>query len=430
MSITVAHLAQVLQTLMTSTAQCLGRATGFVQRESKMSAAIFLQALVFTWLANPRASRHELSQTAAAVGVSITAQGIDDRMNEAAVVFLRAMVEEAVSQVWYSQTEVPTILQRFKGVHVADSTVIDLPAALTAQWPACGQGRAALKLPTELELNRGTLRVSLEAGRVHDQRTGVQRTDLPPGSLRLADLGFFDLAVLASLDQGGVYWLSRLKMGTVLLTSEGERWDPVEVLGATRETRWDQPVQLGASQRLACRLVGERVPPPVAEERRRKTRQDARRRGQTPSAARLALADWTLYLTNAPTHLLSAAEALVIATARWQIELLFKLWKSQGHLDESRSTHPHKILCEVYAKLIAVLIQHWVCLVSLWAYPDRSLVKAAQTIRKHALALVCQLPARGLLIRSLDTLARCLIGCRINKSRQHPATFQRLLALA
>jgi hypothetical protein len=122
---------------------------------------------------------------------------------------------------------------------------------------------------------------------------------------------------------------------------------------------------------------------------------------------------------------------LVVAAARWQIELLFKLWKSEGHLDESRSSIPHKILCEVYAKLIAVIIQHWFCLVRLWAFPDRSLVKAAQSIRNQALGLLRDLPVVSLFSRAIriltDTLAA---GCRIDKSRQRTPTFQRLLALA
>jgi IS4 transposase len=83
-----------------------------------------------------------------------------------------------------------------------------------------------------------------------------------------------------------------------------------------------------------------------------------------------------------PPERLTLREALVLGRMRWQIELLFKLWKSHGHVDESRSTKPWRILCEVYAKLLAMLVQHWVFLVSLWAYPDRSLPKAAQTVQK------------------------------------------------
>lgn len=45
---------------------------------------------------------------------------------------------------------------------------------------------------------------------------------------------------------------------------------------------------------------------------------------------------------------------------RWQIELLFKLWKNEGHIDSWRSEKPWRIPCELYAKLIAMVIQHWI----------------------------------------------------------------------
>lgn len=396
-----------------------------------MNAAVFIQSLVFGWLAQPSASRVELSQTAAAAGVAISAQGLDERMNERAVVFLRQMVDETIGQVLCSDPVAVSVLQRFNGVHVIDSTVIILPPALAEMWPGCGDGQAALKLPVELNLSTGGLRVYLEAGRVHDQRTAIQTNDLPAGALRLADLGFFDLDILQKQAEQGVFWLVRFKTGTILTAANGQRLDLAAALQATSEDVIDWPVLLGADHRLPCRLIAKRVSPATAQQRRRKTRQEARRRGQTPSQSRLALADWTLLLTNAPASLMSAAEAIVVAGARWQIELLFKLWKSHGQLDQSRSSIPHKILCELYAKLIAVVIQHWFCLVCLWSLPDRSLVKAAQTIRKHALSLVKDLPILCLLTRSIRILTDCLpAGCRIDNSRRKPATFQRLLALA
>ena len=65
------------------------------------------------------------------------------------------------------------------------------------------------------------------------------------------------------------------------------------------------------------------------------------------SAARLALADWTILVTNVPLALLTLAEALVLLRARWQIERLFALWKQHGHLDQTRSGKPWRVLCEV-----------------------------------------------------------------------------------
>ena len=119
---------------------------------------------------------------------------------------------------------------------------------------------------------------------------------------------------------------------------------------------------VGREHRLPARLLVLPVPPTVAQERRRQWRAEARREGQTPSAARLALADWTLWLTNVPPEQLSVQEAGVLARVRWQIELLFKLWKSHGGLDDTRGQRAVRVLCEVYAKLLAMVVQHWTLL--------------------------------------------------------------------
>ncbi|MBA3948074.1 MAG: transposase [Herpetosiphonaceae bacterium] len=91
------------------------------------------------------------------------------------------------------------------------------------------------------------------------------------------------------------------------------------------------------------------MPQEVADQRRRKLRDEARDKGCQVSARRLALAAWAIFITNAPAELVSLEAGMVLGRVRWQIELLFKLWKSHGHIDESRSTKPWRILCDVYA---------------------------------------------------------------------------------
>ena len=120
---------------------------------------------------------------------------------------------------------------------------------------------------------------------------------------------------------------------------------------------------------MSCRLIAVRVPAQVTAERRRRA---ARKKGQTVSRVSLQLAAWTIFVTNVPVEKLSVQEALVRGRCRWQIELLFDLWKTHGKVGQSRSAQPWRILCEVYAKLLAMVIQHWLVLVSCWHYPDRS----------------------------------------------------------
>ena len=88
------------------------------------------------------------------------------------------------------------------------------------------------------------------------------------------------------------------------------------------------------------------------------------------------------------------------------------------------------MICDVYAKLLAMVIQHWTWLLSLWDYPDRSLAKAAQTVQKYALQLASGLWSQTRTRETLETIARCLAkGCRMNPRKKHPNTYQLLLAL-
>jgi len=432
---TVPHLAATLQEVLTTTAAAAVRRTGFVQRASKLTGAAFAQALVCGWLANPQASLEALAQAVATVGVVITPQGLDQRFTEAAAVFLEEVRGAALRAVVAADPVAIPLLERFTAVVLLDSSTLTLPAAVAPWWPGCGGGgatatkaQAALKAHVSFDLCRGTLRGLLTDGRTQDRQTALQTAPLPRGALRIADLGFFDLGVFTAIGAAGGYWLSRLHVLPTVYDQAGQAWDVLALLTRQQATAVDLAVVLGAERRLPARLLAVRVPPEVAAARRRRTRAAAKRRGQTPSARALAWADWTILVTNAPADLLSLREALVLLRARWQIELLFKLWKSHGHIDESRSAKPWRLLCEVHAKLLAMVVQHWLLLVGCWTYPDRSLVKAAQTVRNHALHLAYALPSGDRLADAIAVIQRCLAaGCRLNRRKTKPNTYQLLL---
>lgn len=428
---TIAQVAGAMQHVLTTVADETARRTGLIQRERKLRGSTFVQALVFGWLVNPEATAEERAQAAAGRGVAISAYGLDKRCTELAADCLHQVLAAAVEHVVAADPVAVPLLRRFSAVALYDGTVLALPDALREEWPGCGGSApsgAALKVGACLDLVGGALHGPvLGAGRDHDRTLPLAPLALPAGGLRVADLGFFDLTLFRQIGERGGYWLSRLQAGTVVAAPGGARLD----LGALprRADRLDRPVLVGAEARLPARLLATRVPPAVAAERRRQAYDDARRRGQPVSQARLALADWTILITNVPPDLLTLGEALVLLRARWQIEQLFDLWKTHGHLDKTRSAKPWRVLCEVYAKLLALLVQHWVLLTASWARPDRSLVKAARTVRQRALGLADALDARADLERALARIARCLdAGCRVAKRRTTPGTAQQLLA--
>ncbi len=433
--LTVTQVSQAMQTVLTKVAKQAGRNSGFIQREVKLTGASFVQSLVFGWLANPAASLEELCQSAAVVGVEISPQGLEQRFSALAAECLYQVLQASVGQVIGAEPVAIPLLQRFQGVYLEDSSTIVLPAELAEAWAGCGnatgQGEAALKLNVRLELLSGILHGPVVTnGRTHDRKTALQEQPLAPGSLRLADLNYWSLAQFEQLGQQGSYWVSRFKAQTAIFTPDGHRWRLAELLQAKNQDELDLGVQLGAQQRLPARLVAQRLPPSVAEQRRRRVRAEAQRRGRTPSQNQLFLADWLVLVTNVPPEKLSFAEILVVVRVRWQIELLFKLWKSHNGVDKSRSQKPWRQLCEIYAKLIGVIIQHWILLIGCWRFPNRSLFKAVQTIQKHAWYLAAVFTCPVALAQALTSIQRCLAaGCRINKRRSLPHTYQLLLAL-
>lgn len=411
------------------------REIGFVQRQSKMDGSGFSRTTVFGWLGKPEASLADLTQTAAALGLEISSQGLDQRFTAEAAAFLYEVLKAIVAEVITADPVAIPLLQRFSAVVIQDSSVVILPNSLSGVWRGngsrTGDGAAALKIQVRLDLCNGMLSGPLlENGRSQDKASAMQTAPLPEGALRIADLGYFSLDGLRELQAEGNFFLTRIQPQTVVYDESGQRLDLIEVLTKAGEAAVDRPIQLGAHHRLPVRLLAVPVAPEVAKERRRRLRRAAKVRGQNLSERTLKLADWTILVTNVEGAKLSLVEALVLMRARWQIELLFKLWKQHGQIDESRSTKDWRILCEVYAKLAAMVIQHWLILTSLWAYPDRSLVQAAQTIRRFALMLTLAMRGTLSLALTLEEIARCLAcGCRMNRRKTKPNTYQLLLGV-
>jgi len=426
-STSIDELCEILQQLLINDANRLGRESGFIQRERKLTGASFAQSLIFGWQANPQASLEDLCQSASVCGVHISPQGLQERINSPqANHFLHQLLLTGITYLVQEQSERDDLLASFNGVYIQDSSKIELPSSLHSIWQGNQTTQATLKIHTVLDYQNGRFDLTLASGRAHD--CPLQTVSLPSASLRLADLGYFKVKVFEQLNAQGVWWVSRLPARAGIWT--GEQVEHVaDWLANHGESCIDQPIELTA-QRLSCRLIAIRVPPDVAQMRRQRVRNAAKaRKNSQLKPETLALCDWTLLVTNLPAEDFSANDILCLQRLRWQIELLFDLWKTDLSMDQWRSQQPHQILSEIYAKLLLALIQHWLLLLGCWQNENRSLVKAAHALRKHAFHILAALPSLSHLHRALCTILPTLARCTISKRKTRPATFQ-LLARA
>src|SRR5262249_59903808 len=97
-------------------------------------------------------------------------------------------------------------------------------------------------------------------------------------------------------------------------------------------------------------------------------------------------------------------EICVLYRVRWQVELLYKSWKSGGGVDRTRGRRGPRVVCEAYAKLLGLLVQHWGMLLRGGPLCGISLVRAARRVKRLAVQIAAALSDPAWVRRGLEKL--------------------------
>ncbi len=433
----IAQVCHSLRTLFEQEAVGLARRAGL--RERNIPFARLAYVLVLGWWNQPNAGPSALARFAGSLDLDICKQDIDSHFTERTALWLLAVLKRAVQVVVCAHSVRLDLLRQFTKVLIEDGSTVSLPPVLKTVWRGCGGNRAskmteskteaALKITVRWDLLGGQLEGPyLQDGCQHELRSVLHEQEMPRGSLWIADLGYWTLQWLGQLSKSGVYFLLRYKVGIVLWYQD-QRLNLLNVLPKQIGERVELIVDVGANKLVrGVRLLAERVPAEVVKQRHDRYIEYARVHQKPLNPLVLEMAKWTIVLTSVPTSMLTIEQAFALLRARWQVELLFKLWKQYGLVDEWDSTKPWRILCEVYAKLLAMVVQHWFVLLSCWDDPHHSLFSVAQVLREQVPIL-----AHGLCRHlPLRTASRLLVesvrgGCSI-PIRSTRSSTSRLLA--
>jgi hypothetical protein len=161
----------------------------------------------------------DFAQVCAELGVEITPQGIDDRIQAPAVNLLSTLFQQSLQVFQAPSTLSNTVLRQFNGIHLLDSTQIALPAAMQPLFAGCGGDGAVSAVKAQLDFNyqTGTMTaVELGAGRTPDQVGDLAVRMAEVGSLHLEDLGYFKVAYFAALAAKQAFFVSRLLTSTAV----------------------------------------------------------------------------------------------------------------------------------------------------------------------------------------------------------------------
>jgi Transposase DDE domain len=377
---------KVTEFFATAQIEACARRTGFVRRTSKITGKVFLALVTLGQWSTGTTSLGQLAATAAQLPtpVDVSPEALHQRRTRRAVAFLRELLQRAFAKLHTGDTVCDAeFFASFTAVHIADSTGFELPTPLKELFPGNGgsASRAGAKIQLVWEyLSHSFAHLALVAGTMPDNKyidTVVQLAQ--PGSLFLFDLGYFKTTALAQLAEAEAYFLSRHNHQAALFEAVAGRLRPVELAGwlqTAPQRLIEKPLYLGARERVAVRLIAARVPEAVVNERRRKARKAARKRGYTPSHAHLVLLAWDLFLTNVPGTVWTSATVCRAYSLRWQVELVFKSGKSDLHLATLPTKTQEPTLCYLYGRLLLIVLTYALCpalRASLWTRQHREL---------------------------------------------------------
>lgn len=360
----------------------LARKENFIQRSSsKLKGHEFIKALIIPSAGSSVDSLDGLAQRIKKYNseADLTAQAICDRINtQASVGFLR---EVFLKILQFSRTGIvnkyPYLAELHKKVNnilLEDSTICTLNAVHQKKYEGTNKNVESSQSQVKIDLihnfTTGTIiDVEVCSGKQPDQ--GLSKRILKyikTGDLVIRDLGYFVLKVLKGIADALAYFLTRVSPNIKVFLNRDDI-EPID-LGKYLHTHYrnesviELDVFLG-DFKLQTRLVLYRVPEEVKNQRLRDANKRAKGNGRTLSKAKKTLISFTVFATNLPKDLLSAAQVGTVYRLRWEIELIFKQWKSQLKIDHLEGINPNRIDSLIWSRLCTVVLMAMICSVFL-----------------------------------------------------------------
>lgn len=178
--------------------------------------------------------------------------------------------------------------------------------------------------------------------------------------LRIEDLGYFKLARFKLIQEAESFYLSRLKFGITVYTLDEGQYKEIDLLKIQQNLRPGQQlileVYLGKEEKLPARLIIEKVPLEVANEKRRKLKTDKQNKRKNLSEDRLMFCDINAYITNTTEQQLPANDIRKYYSLRWQIEIIFKAWKTVYRIDQIKQMKIQRFEAIHYGALILIVL--------------------------------------------------------------------------
>jgi hypothetical protein len=378
--------------------------TGFCKKISVFTPLMFFDILCLDACSDKTKSLNQLAVHIKSVyGVDISKQGINSRFNEGSVKFMQSLVGDYLAHQVLKPLNTEW-LSLFKRVLVKDSTKFDLPASLMKEMPGFGGGasKSGACIQFEFDLKNGEVVVqNITPANVPDNNIeSLAIENVQEGDLVIRDLGYFKLTHFMDIQEKEASFISRLNT-SLLVYQKDEK-------GSYKELDFEQlyqqmqegampsqemEVYVGQKNKFFVRLIVELVPEEVYNLRMKKINAYNKKKGFHTSEKYKARARFNLFMTNIPADKLERKAISKIYKIRWQVELIFKVWKSIFKIDNIHQMKYHRLMCLLNIRLLIILINWETFMINRGVEYENtgkllSMIKCFNTLKEYILKLI------------------------------------------
>jgi hypothetical protein len=279
----------------------------------------------------------------------------------------------------------------------------------------------------------------LTSGLCNDQNDSKEHTsDIKENDLFIRDLGYSTIRYLQKVANHKAYFLNRLSPQTEVYyaNNPSESLNFQQCLKKLKKynlSHLEYDVLVGKKAHIPCRIVISPVDVSTYEKRVRKTQKQAKSYGHQVSDGFKARAHLNLFITNVPKGWMPTEQVRSTYGLRWQIELIFKVWKSQAKINDIKEVKIQRFECQLIGKIIWLLlnwrIYYWLLGWIHEKHPGQScsiwkFYKYAFRISSHLRVAIRSSTKANLLITRLKQIAKHQFLLETKKGKQsHYQTF-------
>ena len=296
-------------------------------------------------------------------GKSLSKVGLHKRFNENSVEFMKlVLAEQMASRLTTCQNDT---WQPFSRVLITDSCKFSLPDEYKDSYPGYGGAvkNPLMNIQYSFDLKNGDWEnLELTKATKNDQSYSKRTTGrINKGDLHIRDLGYVTMAYLRGVVGSRAFFLNRLQPKWKPVNKETGKaidWSSLYTrMQANKETCFETKVTLGKGKNaIECRLIAVPVAEQICAERIRKAQKQAKSRGRALSEEYKERCRFSVFITNVDPTVFKSTYVFELYRLRWQIELIFKSWKSLLNLHRVKPVKKERFECLLLARFIWILI--------------------------------------------------------------------------